>query len=74
MRKLAEGGFNRVLLLTMDDGLEVIVKIPYSIAVPKKLSTESEVATLDFCAQKGYRFLEFTPCPRKRRTKLEVNK
>lgn len=53
MRKLAEGGFNRVFLLTMDDGLEVIVKIPYSIAVPKRLSTESEVATLDFLRSKG---------------------
>ena len=53
MKKLAEGGFNRVLLLTMDDGLEVIVKIPFSIAVPKKLTTESEVATLDFLRSKG---------------------
>ncbi|EAS33646.3 uncharacterized protein CIMG_04670 [Coccidioides immitis RS] len=53
MRKLAEGGFNRVLLLTMNDGLEVIVKIPYSIAGPKKLATESEVATLDFLHSKG---------------------
>lgn len=53
LRKLAEGGFNRVLLLTMNDGLEVIVKIPYSIAIPKKLTTESEVATLEFLRSKG---------------------
>lgn len=53
IKKLAEGGFNRVLLLTMDDGMEVIVKIPYSIAVPKSLATESEVATLDFLRCKG---------------------
>ncbi|KAK2753450.1 Phosphotransferase enzyme [Arachnomyces sp. PD_36] len=53
MRKLAEGGFNRVLLLTMNDGFEVIVKIPYSIAVPKQLTTESEVATLDFLRSNG---------------------
>lgn len=52
-RKLAEGGFNRVLLLKMNDGLEVIVKLPYSIAVPKHLTTESEVATLDFLRSKG---------------------
>lgn len=37
----------------MDDGLEVIVKIPYSIAEPKHLATESEVATLDFLRSKG---------------------
>ncbi|KKZ65758.1 hypothetical protein EMCG_08433 [[Emmonsia] crescens] len=53
IKKLAEGGFNRVLLLTMDDGMEVVVKIPYSIAVPKSLATESEVATLDFLRRKG---------------------
>ncbi|OJD10857.1 hypothetical protein ACJ73_09674 [Blastomyces percursus] len=53
MRKLAEGGFNRVLLLIMDNDLEIIVKIPYSIAVPKRLATESEVATLDFLRSKG---------------------
>lgn len=46
MKKLAEGGFNRVFLLTMDDGIEVIAKIPYPLAVPKYFTTESEVATL----------------------------
>ncbi|KNG84168.1 hypothetical protein ANOM_008594 [Aspergillus nomiae NRRL 13137] len=53
MRKLAEGGFNKVFLLTMDDGLEVIAKIPYPLTVPKQLTTESEVATLDFLRTKG---------------------
>ncbi|EFQ99303.1 serine/threonine protein kinase [Nannizzia gypsea CBS 118893] len=51
--KLAEGGFNRVFLLTMNDGFEVIVKIPYLLAVPQKLTTESEVATLDFLRGNG---------------------
>ncbi|KGQ01364.1 hypothetical protein PAAG_11942 [Paracoccidioides lutzii Pb01] len=53
VRKLAEGGIYRVLLLTMDDVVEVIVKIPYSIAVPKQLATDSEVATLDLLRSKG---------------------
>ncbi|KAM5461786.1 hypothetical protein MferCBS49748_007070 [Microsporum ferrugineum] len=53
IRKLAEGGFNRVFLLTMNDGFEVIVKIPYLLAVPPKLTTESEVATLDFLRENG---------------------
>lgn len=29
MQKLAEGGFNRVFLLAMDDGFEVIAKLHY---------------------------------------------
>ncbi|DAA78686.1 TPA_exp: Uncharacterized protein A8136_2471 [Trichophyton benhamiae CBS 112371] len=53
IKKLAEGGFNRVFLLTMNDGFEVIVKIPYLLAVPQRLNTESEVATLDFLRGKG---------------------
>nr|POE94651.1 altered inheritance of mitochondria protein 9, mitochondrial [Quercus suber] len=53
MRKLAEGGFNRVLLLTMQDGFEVIAKIPYRIARPEYYTTASEAATLTFLKQKG---------------------
>lgn len=53
MRKLAEGGFNRIFLLTMDDGFEVVAKIPYPLTIPKVLATESEVATLDFLHSKG---------------------
>lgn len=34
IRKLAEGGFNRVFLLTMEDGFEVIAKIPYPLLSP----------------------------------------
>ncbi|GAB1198021.1 hypothetical protein APSETT444_007327 [Aspergillus pseudonomiae] len=37
----------------MDDGLEVIAKIPYPLTVPKQLTTESEIATLDFLHTKG---------------------
>ncbi|KFY58387.1 hypothetical protein V497_04855 [Pseudogymnoascus sp. VKM F-4516 (FW-969)] len=53
MKKLAEGGFNRVFLLIMGDGFEAIVKIPYHITVPKYFTTESEAATLDFLQSKG---------------------
>ena len=52
-RKLAEGGFNRVFLLTFEDGFEIIAKIPYSISVPKSLATASEVGTMDFLRSKG---------------------
>lgn len=56
IRKLAEGGSSRVLLLTMaaDDGFEVVVKIPFSTAAANKgLAVESEVATLDFLRSRG---------------------
>ncbi|KAI1935928.1 hypothetical protein LOZ66_004845 [Ophidiomyces ophidiicola] len=43
--KLTEGGFKRIFLLTMNDGFEAIVKIPYLHTVPKMFTTESEVAT-----------------------------
>ncbi|EPS27139.1 hypothetical protein PDE_02082 [Penicillium oxalicum 114-2] len=51
--KLSEGGFNRVLLATMEDGFKAIVKIPYKISVSKTYATASEVATLTFLRSKG---------------------
>ena len=51
IKKLAEGGFNRVFLLRMDDGFEVIAKIPYPIAIPPHYLTASEVATMQFLRQ-----------------------
>ncbi|KAL2835767.1 kinase-like domain-containing protein [Aspergillus pseudodeflectus] len=51
--KLAEGGFNRVFLITMDDGFEVIAKIPYRLAGPRHYATASEAATLHFLHSKG---------------------
>jgi len=46
--KLAEGGFNKVFLLTMNDGYEVIARIPTPIAGPTHYMTASEVTTMDF--------------------------
>ena len=37
----------------MEDGFEVIVKIPYTSTVPKHYATASEVATLTFLRSKG---------------------
>lgn len=51
--KLSEGGFNRVLLLTFDDGFKAVVKIPYNLCVPTTYTTASEVATLAFLRRKG---------------------
>lgn len=53
MEKYAEGGFNRVFLLTMEDSFQAIAKIPYKIALPRHHATASEAATLDFLRSKG---------------------
>ncbi|PGH13064.1 hypothetical protein AJ79_03901 [Helicocarpus griseus UAMH5409] len=51
--KLAEGGFNRVFLLDMEDVFQAIAKIPYLIAGPKHYATASEAATLYFLHARG---------------------
>lgn len=51
--KMAEGGFNRVFLIQMDDGFEAVLKIPYHIAGPKHFATASEAATLQYLHSKG---------------------
>jgi hypothetical protein len=48
VEKLAEGMFNKVFLMTMDDGREVIAKVPNPNAGPSDLTTASEVATMDY--------------------------
>lgn len=73
MRKLAEGGFNRVFVLTMEDGFEVIAKTPYPLTVPKRLTTESEVATLDFLRSNGIPAPECIPIPRVTTIQLELS-
>ncbi|RAK96935.1 phosphotransferase enzyme family protein [Aspergillus ibericus CBS 121593] len=45
--KLPEGAYNKTFLLTMDNGVEIITKIPNPY-LPQKFATASEVATLDF--------------------------
>ena len=49
-----EGSFNKALLLTMDDGNEVIAKIPCPNSGTSLLTTASEVATLKFCMFYGF--------------------
>ncbi len=48
MEKLPEGNFNQAFLLRMDDGQEVVAKIPNPNAGRPHFSTASEVATMDF--------------------------
>lgn len=46
--KLAEGGYNKVFRLVMDNGSVVIARIPNPNAGPAYKMTASEVATMDF--------------------------
>ncbi|KAJ7202551.1 protein kinase subdomain-containing protein PKL CAK Fmp29 [Mycena pura] len=48
LEKLAEGGFNRIFLITMRDGFRMVARIPYPATTPKYLAVASEVATLAF--------------------------
>jgi hypothetical protein len=48
MVKLAEGSFNKVFRLLMDNGKAVIARIPHPNAGPERYNTASEVATMDF--------------------------
>ncbi|KAF8602341.1 hypothetical protein BDV93DRAFT_557595 [Ceratobasidium sp. AG-I] len=45
---LAEGGLNRLFSILMTDGKEVVARIPFRNAGPRRLTTQSEVATIDF--------------------------
>ncbi|KAJ5445860.1 hypothetical protein N7491_001942 [Penicillium cf. griseofulvum] len=57
--KLAEGGYNKVFRLIMDDGKRVLARIPNSNAGPAFYSTASEVATMELARD----FLQI-PVPR----------
>lgn len=48
MSKLGEGSYNKVFLLEMDDGKEIVAKIPQPSAGRKHISTASEVPLLPF--------------------------
>jgi hypothetical protein len=46
--EIADGGFNKVFLLTANDSRGVIARIPTPIASPPRYTTASEVATMSF--------------------------
>ena len=52
MVKLAEGSFNKVFLLTMDTGEQMIARIPHPNAGPAYYTTASEVATMHYLRTK----------------------
>lgn len=53
IEKIAEGGFNRILEVTMNDGSSVLARLPFPATLPRRLAVASEVATLDFLRAKG---------------------
>jgi hypothetical protein len=48
IQKLGEGQFNKAFLMTMDDGTEVVARVPNPNAGLPHLTTASEVATMEF--------------------------
>lgn len=52
-RKLGEGGLNRVFLITLDTGFQLVARIPYPLVTPKAYVVPSEVATMDFLRSRG---------------------
>lgn len=62
--KLSEGGFNRVLQITFNDGYAVIARLPYKTTVPKHHAVASEAATLALLRAHGLpvpRVLGYSP-------------
>ncbi|KAL4738465.1 kinase-like domain-containing protein [Aspergillus similis] len=59
IKKYPDGMFNKAFLISMDNGQEVIAKVPNSKAGVPHFTTASEVATMDFAR----RILD-TPAPR----------
>ena len=48
IKKIPEGNFNKTFFLTMNNGNEVIAKVPNPNAGRPHFTTASEVATMDF--------------------------
>jgi hypothetical protein len=51
--KIAEGGSYRVFEATFQDGMKVIVRLPYPSTVPRRYGVASEVATMEFLRLHG---------------------
>ncbi|RMZ85206.1 hypothetical protein DV738_g409, partial [Chaetothyriales sp. CBS 135597] len=51
IKKYADGMFNKAFLMSMDDGREVVAKVPNPNAGIPHFTTASEVATMDFARE-----------------------
>ena len=43
-----EGGFNRVLIFHTDNDKRIVARLPFALAGPSRLTTNSEVATIKY--------------------------
>jgi len=43
-----EGSYNRAFLLHIDNGARVVARVPFRVAGPRRLTTNSEVATMAY--------------------------
>ena len=48
IEKYPDGQHAKAFLMTMEDGKQVVAKVPNPNAGPSRLTTESEVATMEF--------------------------
>ncbi|KAJ7641631.1 protein kinase subdomain-containing protein PKL CAK Fmp29 [Roridomyces roridus] len=53
MEKLAEGDYNREILITMRDGFKMVAHIPYKCTIPRYFGVASEAATMAFLRSHG---------------------
>lgn len=53
-----EGGFNRSFVIIMDNGTKVIARLPTRVAGPRRLTTNSEVATMTYRKHESLYWLE----------------
>ena len=51
--KLAEGGFNRTLIVALRDGRQVVARVPYPLTAPNCHAIASEVATIEYLRSCG---------------------
>jgi hypothetical protein len=48
-----EGGYNRVLIFTTDNAQRIVARLPFGLAGPARLTTNSEVDTIKYCECKS---------------------
>ena len=53
IEKIAEGSYNKIFNIKVDNGKKVIARIPTPLAGPDHLVTASEVATMDYIRSLG---------------------
>lgn len=53
MSKFAEGGFNRIFIVTLRDGQQIVARIPCPMTIPRSHIVASEVATIEYLRSHG---------------------